>query len=722
MKLAVSPHLANWPTPRKLAVGYAIAIAALVVNAIVTFWNLNSIRNTWDTLAAGSDFVRGVDSVLSILKDAETGQRGYLLTGDERYLEPYTRSHAVILEQIDRLRALAGAAGSRQEHLSAVAEASAAKLAELQQTITLRRQAGFEAALAVVKTDRGKAAMDRIRGELATIRADEDATRDALRDRLQTALNRTMISFTFASGLALALLFGVHLLSERSREETRQRAAWLSTTLRSIGDAVIATDGGGRVSFMNGVAETLTGWPQAEAAGRPLEDVFRIINEETRSAVENPVTKALREGAIVGLANHTVLIARDDTEYAIDDAAAPIRADGSDKQGVVLIFHDIGDRRKLERQLHDRTTRLVEADHRKDEFLAMLAHELRNPLACISNAVQLLRTPEAAEHAEWSTEVIERQVKHLGRLIDDLLDVSRITRGKIELRKERIDASPVIESALEAVRPLIQERKHELAVSFTPGTLWCEADPTRLEQMLINLLANAAKYTEAGGHIRLTARNDGDHITFQVKDDGVGIPSEKLSEMFELFAQGDRTIARSEGGLGIGLTIVKRIAELHGGTATASSQGPGLGSEFTVTLPAIPRPAPEDAVTPATRPKRGRYARILIIDDNVDTAHGLARLLRLLGHDIRTAHDGQAAIAEALAFRPEFILLDIGLPGMDGYQVARRLRHHQECHDTVIIAISGYGQEEDRLRSQEAGVNYHLVKPVDYDALVTLIG
>jgi PAS domain S-box-containing protein len=718
----MSPQITNWPTPRKLAIGYAIAIAALIINAIVTLWNLNSIRSTWDTLTAGRDFVRGIDDVLSNVKDAETGQRGYLLTGDERYLEPYTRSHAVILDSINRLRSLAGDTSGREAHLKVVANAWAAKLAELQETISVRRQAGLEAALAAVRANSGKEAMDRIRGELVTLRQEEDATRAVLRDRLQMAITRTLFTFTFASGLALALLFGVHLLSERSREELRQHAAWLSTTLRSIGDAVIATDGGGRVIFMNGVAETLTGWARAEAAGRPLQEVFRIINEDSRSAVENPVTKALREGAAVGLAEHTVLIARDGTEYAIDHTAAPIREDGRDVNGVVLIFHDIGDRRKLERQLHDRTTRLVEADRRKDEFLAMLAHELRNPLASISNAVQLLRKPEAAEHAEWSKEVIERQAKHLGRLIDDLLDVSRITRGKIELRRERIDAAPVITSAVEAVRPLIEERKHELAVSFAPGTLWCEADPTRLEQALINLLTNAAKYTEAGGHIRLTARHDGSRLVFQVTDDGIGIPPEKLSEMFELFAQGDRAIARSEGGLGIGLTVVKRIAELHGGTATAASAGPGRGSEFTVTLPAITPPAPEKAGTTADRPARGRYSRVLVIDDNVDTAHGLARLLRLLGHDIRTAHDGPAAITEALAFRPEFILLDIGLPGMDGYQVARRLRHREECQDTVIIGISGYGQEEDRVRSQEAGFNYHLVKPVDYDALITLIG
>ncbi len=299
--------------------------------------------------------------------------------------------------QSSTLRLIAG--DSRRGHLKAVEEAATIKLAELEQTISLRSQDGLEAALAVVRTDRGKEAMDRVRGELTAMRAEEDAARDSLRDRLQTAINRTTITFTFASALALALLFGVHLLSERSRDQLRRHVAWLSTTLRSIGDAVIATDADGHVIFMNRVAEMLTGWTQAEAVGRPLEDVFRIINEETRKTVDSPVTKVLREGGTVGLANHTVLIARDGIEYAIDDTAAPIREDGSEIKGVVLVFHDVGDRRKLEKDLHDRTMRLVEADHRKDEFLAMLAHELRNPLASVSNAIQLLRMSNAtAEH------------------------------------------------------------------------------------------------------------------------------------------------------------------------------------------------------------------------------------------------------------------------------------------------------------------------------------
>ena len=256
----MSPDGTKWPPPRKFATGYAVAIAVLIIDLIITFWNLNSISRIWDALALSHDIVVGLDDVLSNLRDAETGQRGYLLTGDERYLEPYTKSHSVVTASIDRLRSLVENNGIRREHLNAVAEAASAKLSELETTIKLRRGNGFEAALSVVKTDRGRAYMDQVRGEIAAMAAEENATRVRLKEGLQAALKGATLTFTITSALALALLFGVHLVSERSRKELHRHAAWLSTTLRSMGDAVIATDGDGRVIFLNPVAETLTGW------------------------------------------------------------------------------------------------------------------------------------------------------------------------------------------------------------------------------------------------------------------------------------------------------------------------------------------------------------------------------------------------------------------------------------------------------------------------------
>ena len=312
-------------------------------------------------------------------------------------------------------------------------------------------------------------------------------------------------------------------------------------------------------------------------------------------------------------------------------------------------------------------------------------------------------------------------MKHLARLIDDLLDVSRISRGKIGLRKEPIDLSPVVSRAVEAVRPLLEERKHELSVSLINGGLRLEADPLRLEQILVNLLTNAAKYTDAGGRISLTARHEGADIVLKVRDTGMGITPELLPRVFDLFAQGDRTMARSEGGLGIGLTLVQKLAEMHGGSVTAESEGPGKGSEFTVRLPALEEPAARKSSRRGTLPRVARQSsRVLVVDDNLDNVRGLSRLLKLLGHDVQVAHDGKAAIEVARAHRPEIVLLDIGLPGMDGYEVVKRLRTEECCKDSLIIAVSGYGQPEDLRRSQEAGFDHHLVKPVDYDALMTL--
>jgi PAS domain S-box-containing protein len=605
----------------------------------------------------------------------------------------------------------------------------------------------------------------------------------------------------------------------------------------SIGDAVILTDEAGLVTYMNPVAEQLCARSMAEAVGKPLREVFDIVNEQTRQPVENPVERVLREGVVVGLANHTILLRPGRNDVPIDDSAAPIKDEQGRIIGVVLVFRDVREKReadllrerlaaivessddiivskdfdgiitswnkgaqqtlgyrpeevigkhvsvlfppdamedtekilgKIRRgekvdhyqtrrlrkdgqiidvsltvsPIHDSTGKIVgaskigrditqqkkleaerqEADRRKDEFLAMLAHELRNPLASINNAVQLFGHFETEADLEWAKEVVQKQVKHLTRLIDDLLDASRITRGKISLRKELLDLSPIVSSAVEVVRPLIEDRQHELVLSLAPGALRLEADPVRLEQILINLLTNAAKYTDAGGRISLSAMRDDGHIVIRVQDNGIGIAPELMPHIFDAFTQGDRSIARSEGGLGIGLTLVQKLTEIHGGTVSVTSRGIGQGSEFTIRFPAC-----NEAVSAKPHVKKGlprvarQSSRILVVDDSVDTAQGMSKLLSLLGHDVKTAHDGYQALEVARQQRPEVILLDIGLPKMDGYQVVRQLRQESCCKTALIIAISGYGQDEDRRKSEEAGFDHHLVKPIDFDALLSLL-
>lgn len=368
---------------------------------------------------------------------------------------------------------------------------------------------------------------------------------------------------------------------------------------------------------------------------------------------------------------------------------------------------------------------LREADRHKDEFLAMLAHELRNPLAPIRNAVQALKIIGPPDpQVQKLRDMIDRQVTQMSRLVDDLIDVSRITRNKIELRKEKLDLMTVVVRAVETCRPLIDARKHRLTVSLPPDPVQVEGDLTRLSQVISNLLDNAAKYTEEGGNILLTSEKAGSQVVIRVKDDGMGIPSRILPHVFDLFTQADRSLDRSQGGLGIGLTLVRRLVELHGGSVEAHSAGPEKGSEFVIYLPVatvaeskIEMAAP----TAAAGVPSVRRCRILVVDDNMDSAESMAALLKLYSHEVRVAYDGLTAVESALAFRPQVVLLDIGLPGLDGYEVARRLRLSNETKDVFLIALTGYGRTEDRVKALTSGFNYHITKPVDPGELDMII-
>ncbi len=360
-----------------------------------------------------------------------------------------------------------------------------------------------------------------------------------------------------------------------------------------------------------------------------------------------------------------------------------------------------------------------EANRRKDEFLAMLSHELRNPLASVANAAALLKETVDPENRVWAAGVIERQSRQLAHLINDLLDVSRVTTGKIRLRKEVCDVAILLDRACETVRPLVDERSHRLTCNYQRDTFWLKADPVRVEQIVLNLLTNAAKYTPAGGRIDLSVARDGGELVITVQDNGMGIAPDRLPEIFNLFAQGERSMARSEGGLGIGLTVVRKLAELHGGKIEAQSDGHDHGSTFTVRLPACDRPAP--LPPPPAKVERPGTLRVLIVDDNMDTAQTLGMLLTRAGHHVTLAYEGKQAIEEAHAKLPQAVVLDIGLPGMDGFEVARRLRGESLFSETLLIAVTGYGQESDRRQARDAGFNHHLTKPVDLDLLKKLL-
>ena len=844
--------------------------ALLVVIAVLTYRNTRQLDEDAGWVAHTNKVLDLADAVLLALVDAETGQRGFLLTGKDEYLEPYNSALKRLDGLLETLKSETRDNSAQQDRIAKLKEMAAARLAGLEQVITVRRTSEKEAR-ALILTGDAKAQMDAIRELVGEMRSEEH---DLLRDRqrrsslaYQTAVTSGLVTTLAGLGLVAAFVWLLHrslLARHQAAAVLHEQREWFRTTLAGIGDAVIATDTKGIVRFLNSVAQELTAWQEREAQGQPLESVFKIVNEQTRSAVENPALRALEGGVIVGLANHTILIARDGTERPIDDSAAPIRDADGKMIGAVLVFRDITARRKAEEGLAERVRlmamsaevgaaltrgsalrddlqrcagalvehldgafariwtldaeagvlelqasaglythidgphrrvpvgelkigliaheckalltnavvgdprvpeqewarreglvafagyplmvddRLVgvmamfahhdltlhtlgamaavadqialgierkraeqevarllaleqerserlrqvaaaslsinsattptsvvdviraeakriigathsevslqreqgtlagtlraalighggrllghihlagktkgdftqddkailsqlahmaavaydnarlyeelrESDRRKDEFLATLAHELRNPLAPIRNAIQIMRLAgDDRATIDGSRAMIERQVQQMVRLVDDLLDLSRISRGQIELRSERIELARVLTSAVETSRPLIEQSGHELTVELPQEPIPLLADPTRMAQVFSNLLNNAAKYTVRGGRIWLSAQREDDRVTVRVRDSGVGIPAEMLPRIFEMFTQVDRSLERTQGGLGIGLTLVKRLVEMHGGSIEAHSEGPNLGSEFVVRLP-----------------------------------------------------------------------------------------------------------------------------------------
>lgn len=739
-----------------------------------------------------------------------------------------------------------------------------------------------------------------------------------LENRLAPAIftpTGTQTTELLAAQAAIALE-NARLVEEMKRAEealVREREN-LAVTLHSIGDGVIATDTTSRVVMVNRVVEELTGWSQAEASGKPLAEVFRIVNEQTGMPTEDPVRTVLESGVVVGLANHTALLSRDGRRLAIADSAAPIRGQGGEILGVVLVFRDVTEARKaeLERdatiellrivntsaesralitavtsffqeesgceavgvrlqdgsdypyydargfskefvlaesrlsavdsagtvacesagervlecmcghvirgrvnprqpcfttggsfwtnsttqflastteadglarmrdrcnregyesvalipfrsggerlgllQLNDRRhgffspekvaswerlaghvavalakfraeealreseAALKDADRRKNEFLAVLSHELRNPLAPIRTGLFMLeRAAPGGDQAKRAQAIIDRQVGHLTRLVDDLLDVTRISRGKIQIQRERLELGDLVRRTIEDHRQTFVANGIQLESRLSSEAMWLSADGTRIAQVVGNLLGNAAKFTHRGGRVAVTLERDGDGAVLWVRDDGEGIEPEVLGSLFQPFTQARQTLDRTRGGLGLGLALVKALVELHGGSAEATSRGPGQGAEFTVRLPL--EAAPQRTAAPMES-RQFQRRRVLIIEDNVDAADSLKDVLELMGHEVAVAYDGASGIATAREFRPEILLCDIGLPEIDGFEVARRFRADPALQNVVLVALTGYALPEDRQRATEAGYAHHVAKPPSLEVLERLL-
>ena len=825
----------------------ALVIFVLLVDLGLSVRNTRALRDDASWVDHTYQVLLGLDRVVGFVQEAETNKRGSILTGEPRFLARYHAAIANARAQVDTIALLTRDNAAQQARMPELRSRVESKIAEMERVLALRDTLGLEAARQGIIADAGAAEMESVRTLVDTMAANERALLADRSARSDQSYRRAVGSGLLSGALGLLAVSAFLMVLRRHLAERLRTAAAIAehgerlrTTLSSIGDAVIATDLEARVTSLNPIAEQLTGWTSSDAAGRPLTDVFRIVNELTREPAPNPVQRAIEEGGIVGLANHTVLVARDGREHPIEDSAAPIRGEDGQIFGCVLVFRDVTDRRasdlalaeseerlrlavraadaatwvwdmptgilradarlaflydldadELERGMPverafasvepedaDRVRRdvmdavlagkpfevefrmkgrdgavrwlrsvgrvevddegkplrtsgavldmterkrveqeLSDSDRRKDEFLATLAHELRNPLAPLRNCLQILSVARDGEAAATARAMMERQLSQMVGLIDDLLDLSRISQGKIELRKERVDLDRLVFDAIETTRPSVEQAGHAIHIAVPDEPVYVDGDVTRLSQVFTNLLTNAAKYTERGGRIDIALSPDG---VVTVRDTGIGIPRDMLPRIFDMFTQVDRSIERAQGGLGIGLWLVRRLVELHGGTIEARSDGPGKGSAFVVRLPIAAGPAPATAPAPAPgAPRVGR--RILVVDDNRDSATSLALMLQLMGNEVRTAHDGAEGIEAAAAFRPEVVLLDLGMPRLNGYDAARKLREQPWGRNLLLVALTGWGQESDRARSKDAGFDHHLVKPVEPATLERLL-
>jgi PAS domain S-box-containing protein len=481
-------------------------------------------------------------------------------------------------------------------------------------------------------------------------------------------------------------------------------------------DAIVIAGMDGAIVDANPACCRMLGASLRDLLGQPVTEHF--LFPDGSGAGRAPRELSSWDGAE---RHELVFVRRDGSRGICESVVMPLSDAKGTVYGSIGISRDVSDRRRDEDELRRLNAELSRADRRKDEFIATLAHELRNPLAPMRNVLEILRLKDLSDpQLQWSRAVLERQMKHMTHLVDDLLEVARITRGKVDLRRERVELASAVHAAVEGVRPLVQAA-HELVVQLPATPVVLEADPTRLTQVILNLLNNAVKYTPDGGRIQVVAEREGDEAVVTVRDSGIGIPPEHLGSVFEMFSQLAPAIDRSQGGLGIGLSLVRGLVELHGGSVQASSAGPGQGSAFSIRLPA-PRTLDGAASEPAAQAGVSlTKRRVLVVDDNVDAADSLSMALALAGHEIRTVHDGAAALAAAEAFAPEVILLDIGLPRLNGYEVARRIRTRPWGRAIRIVAVTGWGQAQDKQAAYDAGFDHHVTKPVELPELEGLI-
>ena len=700
-----------------------LLVALIVGNGVMTHHHIGALYDARAKVDDSRVVLAALDDLLGAMQEAQGGVRAYLVTGERPYLEQYAAALPRVEPRLVDLRRLVDETSEQRELIAPLRASITSAVARLDELVALRQEGGLELARATMAEGGERSAMDDVRRLVNRMRLQETLQLNRRALAAEQSRDLALASVAFATMLAVMLvavvlyqmLRGLQGRDAAARQLEGQKELF-RTTLASLGEAVVTCDMAGHVTYLNHAAEALTGWTAGRAMGQPIADIVRVVDAAGHQPLENAADAALRDGVELPSRHRGLIVPRGGgLERPIEESAAPILDAQGRPTGAVLVLRDITERLRTE-------TAMREADRRKDEFLAVLAHELRNPLAPLRNALHILRL---ASHGPQAVQqvcgVMERQVLQMVRLIDDLLDVSRITRNKLELRREPIELREVIDAAVEMSAPTVARFHHRMVLEIDEDLPPIDGDRARLVQVLDNLVTNAAKYSEMGGTITVRARAEGEEVQLLVRDTGLGIPPDMLERIFEMFTQVDRTLERSRGGLGIGLTLVRRIVELHGGRIVARSQGLGHGSEFEIALPALREALPPPVVASGIEPGSTQMRRLVVCDDNEDAAESLARMLRMMGHEVALAFDGEQCLQVCERVRPQVVLLDIGMPRMNGYDAARALRLRPGGEAMVLIALTGWGQEEDRRRAFEAGFDHHLTKPADFTVLARLL-
>ena len=743
----------------KSLTGFLLVFAVLLANTLISFNNMQTVATNGEWVTHTYKAIVGVESILSALKEAESAQRSYLITGDPADVRLYVDASQQLKTRLKDITHLTEDNPEQQKRLMALDKQVTEEQNRLQQGINLRTARGSRAAADNIGGDDSKGQMSAI-GSLITQVEDEERRLLSIRqEREQRSEFQMRAAFAAATIGSIVLLFVVYILVTRAIQQRRQtaeaiarREEWLSTTLRSIADAVIATDARGAVLFMNSVAERLTGWTQAEAAGKKAEDVFVVNDPDTNAPVESIVGSMLRTGAQTPLADTRLLIARDGRKTVIDDSGAPMRNDKGKIIGTVVVFRDITIRKQTEEELRAAKNVAEVANRTKSQFLANMSHELRTPMNAIIGYSEMLQE-EASEDGRGEMvadlQKIHGAGKHLLNLINDILDLSKIEAGKMELFLETFEVQTLINDAVTNVMPQIEKNGNHLEVTCAPdiGTMY--ADMTKARQNLLNLLSNAAKFT-TDGQITLAVEN-GDQqevpgILFRVTDTGVGLTPEQQQKLFEVFSQADASTTRKYGGTGLGLAITRRFSRMMGGDVTVTSEA-GKGSTFTMWLPvavvpseivsdgqenptalekdaqdtkgdgeALAKNGDGEAIPPVANPLY--TGTVLVIDDD-PTARGLMqRLLSREGFRVETAENGEEGLRMALELHPSAITLDVMMPGMDGWAVLTALKSNPDLCDIPVIMLTMVDNKNLGIR---LGASDYMTKPVDRDRLTTLL-